>query len=187
MPHANRCACGPRWAQFSLPTMICCALAPGSWPEFICLTPCHFLPSVSPALVQAATAMFRRRAHAHPDRGHPGHPARRRCRGLGPDGFGQTAAFALPLLQRLQAGATPTPRQVREPAGAHARAGGPGRRSGAQPGPAPARARESGRGVWRRLHQPPDDGLRGGADVVVATPGRLLDLVDHNALCSLPA
>jgi ATP-dependent RNA helicase RhlE len=25
-------------------------------------------------------------------------------------------------------------------------------------------------------------GLRGGADVVVATPGRLLDLVDHNAL-----
>jgi ATP-dependent RNA helicase RhlE len=24
--------------------------------------------------------------------------------------------------------------------------------------------------------------LRGGAEVVVATPGRLLDLVDHNAL-----
>jgi hypothetical protein len=41
---------------------------------------------------------------------------------------------------------------------------------------------KGGRGVWRRLHQPADDGLRGGADVVVATPGRLLDLVDHNAL-----
>jgi ATP-dependent RNA helicase RhlE len=26
--------------------------------------------------------------------------------------------------------------------------------------------------------------LRGGADIVVATPGRLLDLVDHNALGS---
>jgi superfamily II DNA/RNA helicase len=25
-------------------------------------------------------------------------------------------------------------------------------------------------------------GLRGGAEVVVATPGRLLDLIDHNAL-----
>jgi superfamily II DNA/RNA helicase len=24
--------------------------------------------------------------------------------------------------------------------------------------------------------------LRGGADIVVATPGRLLDLIDHNAL-----
>ncbi len=40
---------------------------------------------------------------------------------------------------------------------------------------------------WACLHggvsiNPQMMGLRGGADIVVATPGRLLDLVDHNAL-----
>ena len=50
------------------------------------------------------------------------------------------------------------------------------------PGAPPRAAAQGGHGLRRRLDQSADDGLRGGADIVVATPGRLLDLVDHNAL-----
>jgi superfamily II DNA/RNA helicase len=98
-------------------------------------------------------------------------------------GSGKTAAFALPLLQRLQSGATYTPRRVR------ALVLVPTRELAAQVG-------EVLRGLAQHLPQPPKVvvvfggvsinpqmmGLRGGADVVVATPGRLLDLVEHNAL-----
>ena len=98
-------------------------------------------------------------------------------------GSGKTAAFALPLLQRLQAGAAHTPRQVR------ALILVPTRELAAQVG-------EVVRSLGQHLAQPPKVAvvfggvsinpqmmaLRGGADVVVATPGRLLDLVEHNAL-----
>ncbi len=98
-------------------------------------------------------------------------------------GSGKTAAFALPLLQRLQGGAAYTPRRVR------ALVLVPTRELAAQVG-------EVLRGLAQHLPEPPKVavvfggvsinpqmmGLRGGADVVVATPGRLLDLVEHNAL-----
>jgi superfamily II DNA/RNA helicase len=97
-------------------------------------------------------------------------------------GSGKTAAFALPLLQHLQ-GLPPGPRRTR------ALVLVPTRELAAQVG-------EVIRSLAQHLPQRPKVavlfggvsinpqmmGLRGGADVVVATPGRLLDLVDHNAL-----
>ncbi|RYY96317.1 MAG: DEAD/DEAH box helicase, partial [Comamonadaceae bacterium] len=103
--------------------------------------------------------------------------------GLAPTGSGKTAAFALPLLQRLGSQAPEGKRPVRVLVLA------PTRELVAQVG-------EVFRGLaaslpWRArvavLHggvsvNPQMLGLRGGADVVVATPGRLLDLVGRNAL-----
>lgn len=97
-------------------------------------------------------------------------------------GSGKTAAFALPLLQQLQ-GIQPGPRRTR------ALVLVPTRELAAQVG-------EVIRSLAQHLPQRPKVavvfggvsinpqmmGLRGGAEVVVATPGRLLDLVDHNAL-----
>src|SRR5258706_16433140 len=97
-------------------------------------------------------------------------------------GSGKTAAFVLPLLQLLDGGRE-TPRKVR------ALVLVPTRELAAQVG-------ESFRTFAARLEQriktiivfggisinPQMMALRGGADIVVATPGRLLDLVDHNAL-----
>ncbi|MDB5946626.1 MAG: helicase [Ramlibacter sp.] len=98
-------------------------------------------------------------------------------------GSGKTAAFALPLLQRLQEGPKHTPRRLR------ALVLVPTRELAAQVG-------EVLRSLGQHLPRPPKIavvfggvsinpqmmGLRGGADVVVATPGRLLDLLEHNAL-----
>ena len=103
--------------------------------------------------------------------------------GCAQTGSGKTAAFALPLLQLLEAGRRHTPRRVR------ALVLVPTRELAAQVG-------EVMRGLAKDLPQPPKIavvfggvsinpqmmGLRGGADVVVATPGRLLDLMEHNAL-----
>ena len=98
-------------------------------------------------------------------------------------GSGKTGAFVLPLLQLLQDTPTHTPRRVR------ALVLVPTRELAAQVG-------EVVRGLAQHLPQPTKVAvlfggvsvnpqmmrLRGGADVVVATPGRLLDLVDQNAL-----
>ena len=100
-------------------------------------------------------------------------------------GSGKTAAFALPLLQRLQAStaATESPRRMRMLILV------PTRELAAQVG-------EVIRGFAQGLAHPPKTviafggvsinpqmmRLRGGADIVVATPGRVLDLIDHNAL-----
>jgi ATP-dependent RNA helicase RhlE len=103
--------------------------------------------------------------------------------GLAPTGSGKTAAFALPLLQRLVAGRQQAPRRVRVLVLV------PTRELAAQVG-------EVFRRLGASLVRPPKVavlyggvsvnpqmmGLRGGADVVVATPGRLLDLMDRNAL-----
>ncbi len=97
-------------------------------------------------------------------------------------GSGKTLAFALPLLQRLQ----PTTSRVRQ---AQALVLVPSRELAAQVG-------EVLQALAQHLQQrvkvsvffggvsinPQLMGLRGGTDVVVATPGRLLDLVAHNAL-----
>jgi ATP-dependent RNA helicase RhlE len=98
-------------------------------------------------------------------------------------GSGKTGAFGLPLLQRLQQGQSHTPRRVR------ALVLVPTRELAAQVG-------EVLRSLGSHLPQRPKVavvfggvsinpqmmGLRGGADVVVATPGRLLDLLEQNAL-----
>jgi superfamily II DNA/RNA helicase len=103
--------------------------------------------------------------------------------GLAPTGSGKTAAFALPLLQRLQGGAQHAPRRTRVLVLV------PTRELAAQVGDV---FRRLGSGLERPPRvavlfggvsvNPQMMGLRGGADIVVATPGRLLDLVERNAL-----
>jgi len=98
-------------------------------------------------------------------------------------GSGKTAAFALPVLQRL---ADASPRRSRP---VNVLILVPTRELAAQIG-------EAIRGYATHLRSPikivtvfggvsinPQMmALRGGADIVIATPGRLLDLIDHNAL-----
>lgn len=121
--------------------------------------------------------------------------------GCAPTGSGKTAAFALPLLQRVLASSQA--RSAASPQGASPR------RGAAHTGPTPLQVlvlvptRELAvqvgatfREVANRLPQavkvsvvfggvsinPQMMGLRGGSDVLVATPGRLLDLLHRNAL-----
>ena len=98
-------------------------------------------------------------------------------------GTGKTAGFALPLLQRLSA-ENPHPRGPRAP---RVLVLVPTRELAAQVG-------ESFDDYGRHLHQrtilifggvsprPQVDGLRQGVDIVVATPGRLLDHVNERAI-----
>lgn len=112
--------------------------------------------------------------------------------GTAQTGSGKTAAFVLPILQQFERSPAPKPRQLRIP---KALVLVPTRELAAQVG-------ESLRMLAQHLPHPPHlssalkvttvfggvsinpqmMGLRGGTDVVVATPGRLLDLIDHNAL-----
>ena len=98
-------------------------------------------------------------------------------------GSGKTAAFALPVLQKLSAGGRERGRFVR------ALVLVPTRELAAQIGdsfriygrwlPAPVKILVVYGGV---SINPQMMALGGGADIIVATPGRLLDLVDHNAV-----
>jgi ATP-dependent RNA helicase RhlE len=100
-------------------------------------------------------------------------------------GSGKTAAFVLPLLQMLGARG----RAPRRPVPVHGLLLVPTRELAVQIAeavsvlgaylPAPPKTVVAVGGV---SINPQMLALRGGADVVVATPGRLLDLVDHNAL-----
>jgi ATP-dependent RNA helicase RhlE len=98
-------------------------------------------------------------------------------------GSGKTGAFALPLLQALQGQAPNAPRRVRAlvlvPTRELAAQVGEVLRQAAQHLPAPLKVAVVFGGV---SINPQMMGLRGGADMVVATPGRLLDLANHNAL-----
>lgn len=98
-------------------------------------------------------------------------------------GSGKTAAFALPLLQRhlnhrndatRHAGAL-----ILAPTRELAMQIGEALRAYARHAPDAIRIRAVHGGV---SINPQMMALRGGADIVVATPGRLLDLVEHNAL-----
>lgn len=97
-------------------------------------------------------------------------------------GSGKTAAYALPLLQHLQ-DSKPGPRRTRAlvlvPTRELAAQVGEVIRSLAQHLPQRPKVNVVFGGV---SINPQMMSLRGGAEVVVATPGRLLDLVDHNAL-----
>ena len=103
--------------------------------------------------------------------------------GAAQTGSGKTAAFALPLLQTLQLTMAPGPRRVRAlvlvPTRELAAQVGEVLRSLAEQLPLRPKVAVVFGGV---SINPQMLGLRGGADIVVATPGRLLDLLDHNAL-----
>ncbi|WP_439518698.1 DEAD/DEAH box helicase [Hydrogenophaga sp.] len=99
-------------------------------------------------------------------------------------GSGKTAAYALALLQGLQrhtasAGRKPVRAVVLVPTRELAAQAGEVVRNLAQQLPVRPKVAVAFGGV---SINPQMMALRGGADVVVATPGRLLDLVDHNAL-----
>ncbi len=98
-------------------------------------------------------------------------------------GSGKTAAFLLPLIERLAARPAPSPKPVR------ALVLAPTHELATQIGEA---ARQLARYLPERIEtrvviggvsiNPQMMALRGGADLVIATPGRLLDLVERNAL-----
>lgn len=98
-------------------------------------------------------------------------------------GSGKTAAYCLPLLQQWLAGRQASPRQTQTLILL------PTRELAAQVGDV---LRQLAQGLPRRPKiavvfggvsiNPQMMALRGGADIVAATPGRLLDLLAHNAL-----
>ena len=136
-----------------------------------------------PALVRAAGEMGLATPTPVQRQAIPAILARSNLQCTAQTGSGKSAAFALPLLQLLQQGRQHTPRRAR------ALVLVPTRELAAQLG-------EVLRGLGRYLPlplkvavlfggvsiNPQMMGLRGGADVLVATPGRLLDLVQQNAL-----
>ena len=144
---------------------------------------------LSPALVHAAEAMGFSSPTPIQSAAIPVVLEGRDLLGCAQTGSGKTAAFGLPLLQRIlppvqAASAGGGPRRVR------ALVLVPTRELAAQVG-------EVLRDLARPLQaarlkvavafggvsiNPQMMALRGGADVMVATPGRLLDLVEHNAL-----
>jgi ATP-dependent RNA helicase RhlE len=98
--------------------------------------------------------------------------------GCAQTGTGKTAAFALPILQRLQAAPAPAPRHVR------VLVLSPTRELASQIGDSFARyGRHTGvrhTVIFGGVGQAPQArDLRHGVDVLVATPGRLLDLMDQ--------
>ena len=139
---------------------------------------------LSPALVRAANALGYVQPTPIQVQAVPEILQGKDLSGLAQTGSGKTAAFCLPLLQRLQDAGRP-----------HNRSSitvlilVPTRELAAQLG-------EVIHGISQHLPvsvkttvvfggvsiNPQMMGLRGGADIVVATPGRLLDLIDQNAL-----
>jgi ATP-dependent RNA helicase RhlE len=143
---------------------------------------------LSPALVSAARSL----GYIHPTpiqvQSIPAILRRADVQGQAQTGSGKTAAFALPLLQHLH--------KTQPPAGTRpvrALVLVPTRELAAQVGEV---FRQLAKPLQHRLQRPLKVAvvfggvsinpqmmaLRGGADVVVATPGRLLDLLAHNAL-----
>jgi superfamily II DNA/RNA helicase len=103
-----------------------------------------------------------------------------------PTGSGKTAAFVLPLLQRLLAGADDL---ARRPRPLRVLILAPTRELALQTGEVLQRLTQHAAPTLKTVVavgglsiNPQMMALRGGAQVVVATPGRLLDLLDHNAL-----
>jgi ATP-dependent RNA helicase RhlE len=102
-------------------------------------------------------------------------------------GSGKTAAFALPLLQQLEDQLLPPQRRAKRTT--HALVLVPTRELAVQVAETFVALARHG---WRAARvvavfggvsiNPQMMALRGGAEVVVATPGRLLDLLSHNAL-----
>ncbi len=107
----------------------------------------------------------------------------RDVQGCAQTGSGKTLAFALPLLQKLEQSPSEKPRRLRAlilvPTRELAAQVGGEIYSLAQHLPQALKIITVFGGV---SINPQMMNLRGGADIVVATPGRLLDLLEHNAL-----
>ena len=103
--------------------------------------------------------------------------------GTAQTGSGKTAAYALPLLDQWLKAPRHTPKRlfglVLVPTRELATQVGEFIRSLSKSLPVPAKTAIVFGGV---SINPQMMGLRGGVDFIVATPGRLLDLIDHNAL-----
>ena len=105
---------------------------------------------------------------------------------MAPTGSGKTAAFVLPLLQRLLAEPDDL---ARRPRPLRALILAPTRELALQTAEVVQRLAQQAAPALKTVVavgglsiNPQMMALRGGAQVVVATPGRLLDLLDHNAL-----
>jgi ATP-dependent RNA helicase RhlE len=157
---------------------------------------------LSPALVRAASAL----GYAAPTpiqlQAIPAILKSGDVLGLAQTGSGKTAAFCLPLLQNLQGQRDQNPSQSGRTVTATATAAVPQRRKSIHTlilVPTRELAAQVGEVIGNLAQHlpvavktavvfggvsinPQMMGLRGGADVLVATPGRLLDLIDHNAL-----
>ncbi|CAM3525237.1 DEAD/DEAH box helicase [Paracidovorax anthurii] len=144
---------------------------------------------LSPALVQAAAAQGFTTPTPVQAEAIPAVLQGRDLRACAQTGSGKTGAFGLPLLQQLLpespgTGPGDTPRRVR------ALVLVPTRELAVQVAGVlgdlvrhlPARRLKIALAYGGVSINPQMMALRGGADVVVATPGRLLDLVEHNAL-----
>ena len=142
-----------------------------------------FSPALLPAFLRAIGDKGYRAPTAIQSQAIPAILLGRDVVGSAQTGSGKTAAFALPMLQQLANAPTGTPRPTRGLILV------PTRELVAQVGEAIA-------GFAKYLPQrvkvavvfggvsinPQMMNLRGGADIVVATPGRLIDLLEHNAL-----
>lgn len=138
---------------------------------------------LSPALVRAVSEQGYAAPTSIQAVAIPAALAGRDVLGSAQTGSGKTAAFVLPMLQQLHGVPRTSPRRP------HALVLVPTRELAAQVGeavsalarhlPEPVKVAVLSGGV---SINPQMMGLRGGADVLVATPGRLLDLVDRNAL-----
>ena len=138
---------------------------------------------LNPTLTKATTALSLATPTPIQQAGIPAALSGADVLGLAQTGSGKTLAYALPLMQKMQLGPHRVPRLVR------ALVLVPTRELAVQ-------VNEVLASVVRSLPQalkiaaafggvsinPQMMALRGGADIVVATPGRLLDLVRHNAL-----
>ena len=142
-----------------------------------------FSPTIVPFLVRAITEQGYTAPTAIQAAAIPGILQGRDVLGSAQTGSGKTAAFALPMLAQVVASSASLPRRV------HGLILVPTRELAAQVGEAivsfakylPQRVKVAV--VFGGVSiNPQMMNLRSGADLVVATPGRLLDLLNHNAL-----
>ena len=142
-----------------------------------------FSPALLPALLRAITDKGYLTPTAIQTAAIPAILQGRDIVGSAQTGSGKTAAFALPLLHQLAQAPGGAPRRIRGLILV------PTRELAAQVGEAlvslakylPQRVKVAV--VFGGVSiNPQMMNLRGGADIIVATPGRLIDLIDHNAL-----
>jgi ATP-dependent RNA helicase RhlE len=138
---------------------------------------------LSPALARAADALGLHQPTPIQSAAIPEVLRGRDVLGTAQTGSGKTAAFVLPLLQQLGDEPPQTPRRTRVLVLV------PTRELATQVGETvralaacAAAAAEGGDRVRRVSINPQMLHLRGGAEIVVATPGRLLDLIDQHAI-----
>ena len=104
--------------------------------------------------------------------------------GIAQTGTGKTAAFALPILHRLAEHRRASRRDAAAASSCSARPASSRARSPTASAPMAGTCRLVDRGGVRRRRRSASRSatLAGGVDILVATPGRLLDLIDRRAL-----